>query len=612
MAEPIKPARGVDLAQVLPVTGVLAALGAAVLVACVLYRRGRLPAIERALASLEERTGIPAWSSVPAVVSALSLTTAGFGFYWDVAVHIDNGRDNSPFGTPAHWPIVLGLCGLVLTGILAIALDRNTDGGAAIRLPGGLSFSLGAGLVLLCGSISLLGFPLDDLWHNAFGQDVTLWSPTHIQMVGGASLTTLASWVLLEEGRRRGTPKPVADLPAPLRVSQRLQPISIAGAFLIGLSTLQAEFDYGVPQFSPAYHPILLGLASAIGLVAARVKLGRGGALLAALFFVVVRGSWALVIHGVFGLSLPHEPLYLAEALLVEAAALAVGTGKPVRLGLVAGGLIGTVGLAAEWGWSHVAFPLPWQDVLLPEALALALVASLAGGVLGGLTGRALQPPVVARERTPRLAAGLAFAAAVGVIAVVLPLGAHDGYRAAVDVQAVGDGTTANLTVTLQPAGLAEQAAWFNVTSWQGGQSSLPSTNGFVLTPLEKVSEGVYRTTRPVPVVGDWKTLIRLATTTTSQAVPVYLPEDKAIPAEAVPAPAHFERSFVPDVTILQREQVGGSDTTKHVAYAVLALLAGLWLLAVSLGLQRLDRAAAGTQRPLVLGLRRTPEGALA
>jgi hypothetical protein len=610
MAEPIKPARGVDLAQVLPVTAVLAALGAAVLVACVLYRQGRLPAVERGLARLEARTGLPSWSTVPGTVSGISLMTAGFGFYWDVAVHIDNGRDNSPFGTPAHWPIVLGLCGLVLAGILAVTLDRDTDGGAAIRLPGGLRCSLGAALVLLCGSISLLGFPLDDLWHNAFGQDVTLWSPTHIQMIGGASLTTLATWVLMEEGRRRAGSGHVVPTRA-LRVWHRLQPVSIAGAFLIGLSTLQAEFDYGVPQFSPAYHPILLSLAAAVGLVAARMKLGRGGALVAALFFVVVRGSWALVIHGAFGLSLPHEPLYLAEALLVEVAALAVGTRNPVRFGLLAGGLIGSVGLAVEWAWSQVAFPLSWSASLLPEALVLAFVTGLAGGVLGALTGRALLPPGEARERTPHLAAGLAFAAAVGVIAVVLPLGTHDGYRAAVDVQAVGDGT-ANLTVRVTPASAAEGAAWFNVTSWQGGQQTVPATNGFAITPLEKVSEGVYRTTRPVPVVGEWKTLIRLTSSTTSEAVPVYLPEDQAIPAEGVPALAHFERDFVPDVTILQREQVGGSQTAKHVAYGVLAFLAMLWLATLSLGLQRLDRAATGALRPLVLSIRRTPEGALA
>src|SRR5690349_2626984 len=126
-AEQIKPARGVDLAQVLPVTGLFAVLGAALLAVCVLYRRGKLPRVERGVAWVEAFTGAPGWSVIPAAVSGVSLITAGFGFYWDVAVHIDNGRDQNPFGTPAHWPIVLGLLGLVAAGILAITLDRDTD-----------------------------------------------------------------------------------------------------------------------------------------------------------------------------------------------------------------------------------------------------------------------------------------------------------------------------------------------------------------------------------------------------------------------------------------------------------------------------------------------------
>ena len=38
------------------------------------------------------------------------------GFYWDVAKHIDSGRDASPFGTPAHYPILIGLIGIALGG----------------------------------------------------------------------------------------------------------------------------------------------------------------------------------------------------------------------------------------------------------------------------------------------------------------------------------------------------------------------------------------------------------------------------------------------------------------------------------------------------------------
>ena len=602
MAEPIKPARGVDLAQVLPVTGVLAALGAALIAACVLYRRGRLPVLERAVATLEARTGMPGWAAIPSAVSGLSLVTAGFGFYWDVAVHIDNGRDQNPFGTPAHWPIVIGLCGLVVAGILAITLDRDSDGGAALALPGGLRCSLGAGLILLCGSVSLLGFPLDDLWHNVFGQDVTLWSPTHIQMIGGASLTTLATWVLMEEGRRRSG-RVATDVPRAWRLVDAWRNASIAGSFLIGLSTLQDEFDMGVPQFNAIYHPILLALAAGIGLTAARVRIGRGAALRAALFFVVVRGTWALVIGGVFELTTPHMPLYVVEALLVEGTALLVGTQRPLRFALTSGALIGTVGVASEWAYGQAAFVLPWESVIFPSAYVLAFVAAVAGAVLGTASGGSLLPRSADRVGTPRLAVGASFAAVLAVIALALPVGSHAGYSADVTVTAAGP-HEANLLVKLDPPSIAKDVAWFNVTSWQGGD--LVAGNGLRLTVMDEVSPGVYRSHGPVPVAGDYKTVLRLATSRSQQAVPIYLPEDKAIPAAGVAADPHFVRAFVPDVKILQREQVGGSPALKHSAYAILAVLALLWIATLTFGLQRLDRAPA---RALQLQLpRRTRE----
>jgi hypothetical protein len=595
LAAEIKPARGVDLAQVLPVTGVLAALGAAFIALCVLYRRGRLPALERVVAGVEERSGAPAWSVIPSAVSALSLLTAGFGFYWDVAVHIDNGRDSNPFGTPAHWPIVLGLCGLVVAGILAITLDRDTDGGAALQLPGGLRCSLGAGLITLCGSVSLLGFPLDDLWHNIFGQDVTLWSPTHIQMIGGASLTTLATWVLLEEGRRRSGR---TELRRGMRLIDAWRSASIAGAFLIGLSTLQDEFDMGVPQFNPIYHPLLIALAAGIALTAARIRNGRGAAIFAALFFLAVRGIWALVIGGAFGLTTPHMPLYLAEALLVEGVAVVLGTQRALRFALVSGALIGTVGVAAEWAYGQWAFAMPWQPVLFPEAYFLAFVAAVGGAVLGTASGGALRPDPASRARAPRLAVGAAFAAVLAVIGLALPVGHEEGYSADVTVTKTGP-HEASLLVRLDPPSIAEDVAWFNVTSWQGGD--LVGGSGLRLTTLDEVSPGVYRTRGSVPVDGDYKTLLRLATSTAQQAVPVYLPEDPAIPAAGVPASPRFVRSFVPDVKILQREQVGGSDGLKHTAYGILGVLALLWIATLTYGLQRLDRAADHRLPPLRL-----------
>ena len=57
-------------------------------------------------------------------------------------------------------------------------------------------------LILVCSGFALAGFPLDDVWHRFFGQDVTLWGPTHLQLFGGASLSTLGGMILLAEGAR--------------------------------------------------------------------------------------------------------------------------------------------------------------------------------------------------------------------------------------------------------------------------------------------------------------------------------------------------------------------------------------------------------------------------
>lgn len=61
------------------------------------------------------------------------------------------------------------------------------------------------------------------------------------------------------------------------------------GAFLLGLSTLQAEFGYGLPQFRQLYQPVLVAIAASIALVAVRIRAGRGGAIGAVLFFLALR-----------------------------------------------------------------------------------------------------------------------------------------------------------------------------------------------------------------------------------------------------------------------------------------------------------------------------------
>src|SRR5690606_1567928 len=151
-------------------------------------------------------------------------------------------------------------------------------------------------------------------WHRLFGQDVTLWGPTHLMMISGAGISLLALAVLLVEAERaRGAG---AEQELPLRLWIRR--VGLAGGLLMGLSVFQGEFDFGVPQFRFVYGPVLVMLAAGVALVSLRIWLGRGAALGAVVFFLLIRGFVSLVVGPILGETTPRFPLYLGEALAVE------------------------------------------------------------------------------------------------------------------------------------------------------------------------------------------------------------------------------------------------------------------------------------------------------
>jgi hypothetical protein len=327
-------------------------------------------------------------------------------------------------------------------------------------------------------------------------------------------------------------------------------------------------------------------IAAGVGLVAARLRLGRFGALQAVASFLVVRGIFTLVIGPVFGMSTLHMPLYIVEAVLVELAALAIPRDKPLTLGVVSGVLIGTIGLAAEWGWSHVWMPLPWTSAMLPEAAILGFAAAVAAGVLGGYLGRALISGDVAPQRGPRWLLPAAAAAILFCLAFPLPM--NSGGRATATVALTtaqgGPHRTVNATIKISPPSATDNREWLTMTAWQGGSLQVDR--------LKKIGPSTWRTTQPVPVYGKWKSMLRMENGRGVRAVPVYLPDDPAIPAKGVPATSHFTRPFVRDKKILQREAVGGSTWLALPAYLILLAIAAVWLVSLGWGLRRLERTA--------------------
>ncbi len=593
LAESTPPAGGAPISEAIIATAGAIVVTILLIGPVIAYKMDRFPALGR-LADLAERvTGLPGWAALPGTVLAISLLIAVFGMYWDISLHIDDGRDPGPLANPAHYFILAGLFGVLLAGVLGLALpDRPTR--TSIEIAPGWHAPAGALMITICGASSLLAFPLDDVWHRIFGQDVTLWGPTHLMLIGGAALSVLGAWALNVEGDedRRAAGRELWRW-------TRFRELVLAGAFLVAASTFQAEFDFSVPQFSLWLQPILVMMAAGIALVTARIRFGPGGALGCLLVFWAIRGLLALLVGPLFDETVPTFPLYLAEAVVVELVALAwlrgaSAAGRPIGFGLLAGLGVGTVGLAAEWAWMQTWVVNEWPAALFPEGAVLGFLGALAGGVIGGFIGRSLTPGVERRERAPRLAVPAAVVLAVGTIAFAIPANAGDRTSAdfqLTETEAAG-GRAVTGTVRLDPPDAADDALWFNTTSWQGGERSR-------ISELEEVGPGTYRIAEPIPVHGGWKTTLRLHRGRQIAGLPVFLPRDEAIPAEEVPAQPAMTRQFVLDKENLQREQkddVPGWLTLG--AYLFVGTLSLGLVALVGWGLHRLEAKGAGPRGP--------------
>ena len=176
----------------------------------------------------------------------------------------------------------------------------------------------------------------------------------------------------------------------------------------------------------------------------------------------------------------------------------------------------------------------------------MAVVGGVAGGLLGGLLAAGL------RRRLPRPA--VARTVVIGSVARAGPVrhqrpdrdraeapGHRSASRTPTDEPADGEHHG-----EADPADALDDPAWVQITSWQG--------QGLVVDPLEQTGEGEYRTTQPIPIHDDWKALLRLHDGRMLSAVPIYLPEDAAIPADEIKADDGMTRKAIPEIQILQRE----------------------------------------------------------
>ena len=525
-------------------------------------------------------TKIPGWAAVAIGMALFGLLVAGQGFYSDVSWHIALGRDEELMTAP-HAGILVGLI-MILGGAVLGTLVATFDGVEGLRL-GALRVPRSLLPLWALGLGAVSGFPLDEVWHREYGVDVTMWSPTHMLMILGATFTGLAAWLILAESGVRPTDGRWG----------RAAHVVCGWLTLQGLLAPMGEFTFGVPQFNLLFAPILVCMAAGLGLVAFRLVHGPWWTfgMVAVNFVVQISGFLDFGGDGGDPVDTRFSATFLVSALVVELVARAAGTADRTRFALLCGAGIGTVGLGAEWAWNQDAWQ-PWGSSMLPEAVVLGTVAALGAAVLGATVARAIDRHAVARPVRPF---GVALAAIACLAVILLPMRRPTGdVTAAVHIEEAGDGL-AVVTALLTPADAADAAYWFQATAWQGG--------GLELADMEPTGRsGEFRSAEPVPIDGLWKSLLRLHRGAEMMAVPIYLPADPAIDEPEIPAVDRVV-PFVTEREFLLRETHAGSGWLSPVVHLYLVSVCALWVGAFAIAV----RALTGPGRPSRPRPERTP-----
>jgi len=587
------PARGAGLNQVIGLSVAAVVITLVMLWVGYAHRTHRIEWLTRIADKVGEKFHRPNWVALPVLVFTTSIICALFGFIWDVSWHIGNGRDPGPLANPAHYFIIIGLFGVFLAGMVSVVLPFEKPGAAAVRITNNWYAPVGGVLMAGCGLYAIIGFPLDDLWHRTFGQDVTLWGPTHLMMIGGACFSLFAVLMLEREGEAAQDEEVAFSA-----FITFLRYLSFGGMF-IGLSVYQIEYDFGVEQFRLVLQPMLIAAAATLAAVAARITMGRGAAILAALFAIALRGGVALLVGPILGAPINWFPLYLGPALVVELVALTPLFKRPIAFGAVAGLGVGTVGLWLESLWIGAVYHYAWPTSMWGEALAMAVPVAVLTGICGALFGM-----VLTGQRLPSRPIGISV-----VVAAVLVIGGAvaNGLHIVVPRE---DTATITLTDQPSPAGqrmvradvlltpptmVSDHPEWLTILSWQG---RMENNRGLAIDRLKKVGPGHYVSTQPVPVWGSWKTLLRVQDGYTMTAVPIYEPADDAIPAPEVPALTSSTRPFVQEITILQRERDQNAPEWLYTAGSIVVLFLTLMVIAaLTWGAGRINNSLAEPER---------------
>jgi hypothetical protein len=221
--------------------------------------------------------------------SALAITCAAVGLYWDISWHISIGRDT--FWTPAH--IAIQLCG-VLAGISCGHLIFSSTFVRASPLREasvsilGLRGPLGAFIASWGGLAMIVSAPFDNWWHDAYGLDVRIVSPPHAVLGLGLIAVALGAMILIVGAMNRAL--------GPQRNALDNLLLYVGGMFTVLRALFILEYSYPSAMHAPSFYvAVMLSFPLLLAAIAMASNRRWAATIMAAIYAAFFLGALWLV-----------------------------------------------------------------------------------------------------------------------------------------------------------------------------------------------------------------------------------------------------------------------------------------------------------------------------
>ena len=298
--------------------------------------------------------------------SALAVTSAYVGGYWDISWHRSIGRDT--FWSAPHMAIyACGILAGISSGYLIFSTTFGPNGdlkASSVRI-WGLTGPLGAFIAAWGGVAMLASAPFDDWWHNAYGLDVRIISPPHMVLAAGFFGIELGTVMLMLAFMNRAH--------AHLRPSLERLFLYVGGTVLCESLLVKLESISRADQHNARFYiVVLLGTPAILAALTIASERRRAGTIIASVY-----SAFALAFLWILPL-FPAEPklgpvyrqvthfipwefplLLIVPAVVMDLILQRTGGWRPILRALVAGLAFFAVLVAVQW---------PFADFMMTPA----------------------------------------------------------------------------------------------------------------------------------------------------------------------------------------------------------------------------------------------------